>query len=215
VNKSMIAIGALLALSGCWWDDAPETYQGTATLTFANGEAVSEKFECDFRAQQATRSCKFVIPYEMASWVQIERKPVEDTEGKGGMYRQMFGTDQVMNELKARFGAKKMVEVTLDAHARKEGRYLLLPLLGTAWRAETPPSATREGTNYRYYIAQDEQLLSGWSMSYAYDNESYLNFVRSITQKGVWDFFEMTYSGPDSASLAIQWEPVPAASLSS
>ena len=63
MNKSMIAIGALLALSGCWWDDAPETYQGTATVSLDNGTTLVQDFACDFRAQQVTRRCSFNIQF--------------------------------------------------------------------------------------------------------------------------------------------------------
>ena len=109
MKKLICALATLLPLSGCWWNDAPETYKGVATLTFENGGTFTQDFACDFRAQQALRLCEFAI-----SFVGDER--AESAVPKG----MTFG-----------------MNVGISGHGRKEERYMLTmeaPYPELTWR---------------------------------------------------------------------------------
>lgn len=182
MNKSMIAIGALLALSGCWWDDAPETYQGTATVSLDNGTKVVQDFACDFRAQQATRSCDLQL---VLTRFTADNKP------------------PIVNPV--------VINVAVSAHAREEGRYMVVvtppfPELNWRqrsfqhdlehWNLSTEPSARTE-TGLPAYIATEENLATGFDFSFVFPMGSTLSDAAT------------------AGDVELKWEPVPAASLSS
>lgn len=228
MKKLIAALICLMPLAGCWWDSAPETYKGTAEIKFDNGQTVTRDFQCDFRAQQATRVCSFnvLIPYQ--NWVNFRPK-VLPNDGKTillskdnwdeyskqntrNKLREKFGTDQARKNLQTSFS--NSFSFTITAHARKENRYLVEALGGEGFWYDQKPTAQSEDRRHNYFVIDADQLEEGWTMGYSEHFEQLLRWKKSSMARGYWDFWEPSYSGPQKAHVVIKWEPVPANSLS-
>ncbi|WOI08937.1 hypothetical protein [Thalassospira lucentensis] len=222
MKKLICALATLLPLSGCWWNDAPETYKGVATVTFDNGESFSQDFTCDFRAQQATRHCDIKFHFDMKNWISAERIdfPQAEKEKLGFYYASMenqFGSAKAGENLR-KSASKGSIEISIDAHARKDDRYLLNMMMGSWWSPDQYPTAPREGTNYKFYVLEDDALGEGFEMGFSSNFEDLVEFRKFVTpplQRAVWKFFRLQYHGPARANVEIRWEPVPANSLTS
>jgi hypothetical protein len=186
MKKLIATLICLMPLGGCWWDSAPETYKGTAEIKFDNGQTASRDFQCDFRAQQATRKCDFSIDLNKEEM----QKAFED-----------YSDDKVV------------LNFSISANGRKEDRYMITvlpPFFGESSdelsRAErmlrnnllplklkSVPVARTEN-NIPAYVVDADQLEDGFPIS----------------------IIVFMLTGTDSTvQITIKWEPVPANSLSS
>ncbi|OSQ39093.1 hypothetical protein [Thalassospira sp. MCCC 1A01428] len=157
MKKIIAALLCLMPLAGCWWDSAPETYKGTAEIKFDNGQTVSRDFQCDFRAQQATRSCDFSID---------------------------LAKDEIQQAFEQDFSMFKVVlNFSITANARKEDRYMITvqpPFPEQSWRVrwlqydlfpwklEAEPVARTEA-NVPAYVVDADQLDEGFPISLLFD----------------------------------------------
>ncbi|WOI08936.1 hypothetical protein [Thalassospira lucentensis] len=218
MKKLICALATLLPLSGCWWNDAPETYKGVATVTFDNGESFSHDFACDFRAQQATRHCDFVLSFKKKDWISVGVKSGRESEIISEdikSYLPVYNHVKVGDGLRQRVAKDGRISVTIDAHAREEGRYMLLTAFDGWWLANTPATATREGSRQTYYVLENDGLSEGFTMGFKPRFSFYVENLKYSTKRGVWEYWDVQYDGPTSAKLDIRWEPVPANSLTS
>jgi hypothetical protein len=228
MKKLIATLICLMPLAGCWWDSAPETYKGTAEIKFDNGQTVTRDFQCDFRAQQATRMCSFIVPLPFEQWVEF-RPIILPGDGKTillsknnwdeynkqdvrNKLRKKFGTDLAKKNLKTIFSSS--FSFTITAHARKEDRYLVEALGGEGFWYDEKPTAQSEDRRHSYFVVDAEQLEDGWKMGYSEHFDKLLLWKKSSVARGYWDFWEPIYSGPQKAQVLLKWEPVPANSLS-
>ncbi|PKR50460.1 hypothetical protein [Thalassospira marina] len=153
MKKLIAALFCLMPLAGCWWDSAPETYKGTAEIKFDNGQTVNRDFQCDFRAQQATRSCDF----------EIKLSQEEMRKGFGKTYGQ----------------TTLVLDMAIAAHSREENRYLITfqsPYSDMSWGVRTlqydllpwelkSKPVARTEQNVPAYVVKTEQLEQGFPVS--------------------------------------------------
>ncbi len=156
MKKLIATLICLMPLAGCWWDSAPEAYKGTAEIKFDNGQTASRDFQCDFRAQQATRKCDFSID---------------------------FNKEEMQKAFKEDYPAKVVLNFSISANGRKEDRYMITvqpPFPDKSWRVRflqydlfpwklkaEPVARTEE--NVPAYVVDANQLDEGFPISLLFD----------------------------------------------
>lgn len=226
MKKLICALAALLPLSGCWWNDAPETYKGVATLTFDNGDAVTRDFACDFRGQQAKRICSFAVSFRDERYA--VKVPEWECGYKSPSYKDACDSMRIMQQPDFDAAQKRIaglydsalnnrsIIVRIDAHARKEDRYLVFISSELPWyRVSNPTVPTDNGE--MAYLANSTQLDEGVSHELKVDKlEFFLSrVIKKIELDNKGDMSFDPLAAPMKATLKIRWEPVPANSLTS
>jgi hypothetical protein len=216
--RRFIVIAPLLALlNGCWWDTAPEVYQVELQYNEAGASKRSETFICDFRGQSSTRICRGNIAWKNEHF-RLEANPENPAYDKIAKV-----VDSVHVQNKFADLTTEYVSFSIDAHARKEGRYqLLLSLHKTVQPAQETTATDDKGRPV--IIATDAQLRESITVPYksAYDDlaeavawQFNLEATHMILpgvpywaeEKG--DLFSVTQIKPlASPSVSITWTPL-------
>lgn len=215
--RFLAALPLVAALSGCWWDSAPEVYQVKIAYSEGGNITRSDAFICDFRGQSSTRTCRGSIAWSN------EHFRLEGNADNPAYDKIAKVVDSVNVQNKFADLTTEYVSFSINAHARKEGRYqLLLNLHKTVEPAQEATATDDKGRPV--FIVTDAQLRESITVPYksAYDDLAeavawQFNLeAKHLILPGVpyWaeekgDLFSVTQIKPlASPSVSITWTPL-------
>lgn len=215
--RFLAALPLVAALSGCWWDSAPEVYQVKIAYSEGGNITRSDAFICDFRGQSSTRTCRGSI-----AWSNEHFRLEANSENPA--------FDKIASVVNAEHVQRKFADLTteyvsffIDAHARKEGRYQIqLDLHKTVKPSQKITAADDRGNPV--IIATDAQLREGINVPYQSASDDLADAVAwqfkletaNMILPGVpnWakdkgNLFSVTQIKPlASPSVSISWTPL-------